>query len=96
MRKKEHTSNVGASVLEERKETKYKVQRVDTLNHTCTRGASEKKLNKYREGDEEMEAGCSKDIRGHPSPTTVATATEMVTDPQELNVIPSTEGSEGI
>ena len=52
MRKREHTSNVCASVLEEKKKTKCKVPRVDTLSHTYTRDPSVKKLHKLGKGDD--------------------------------------------
>ena len=94
--KREHMSNISANVLEEKKENKCKILKVCAQTCINTRGDREKKMNKDREGDEEMEAGCSKDIGKSLTPATVATATEMVTDPQELNVIPSTEGSEDI
>ena len=48
-RKREHTSNISASVLEEKKENKCKIPKVCAQTCIGTKGDREKKMNKDRE-----------------------------------------------
>ena len=89
-RKREHIP-----ILKEKKKDMGKVRTMNTNVHD-KKGYGEKEKDIDREGNKAGEAGCSEKVKKSFTPATIATATEMREDPQELNKIPSTEGAEDI